>query len=158
MQNVLTLTLPAVDSEENHACVLTACDDSHDELLLNKEGSPYNTFLFQEYTVCIKKNDTHSNKVNWEDTEIRWTHIIWFYRFLDIPTLTIRGISHNAYGILEIIGARSLVIDVSKHERYLINCKITTYFKTILLLVKAKQTKSNSKSVRTLSFNPYNEF
>ena len=50
MQKVLTPTLPAVDSEENHACVLTACDDGHDELLLlNKEGSPNNTFLFQKY-------------------------------------------------------------------------------------------------------------
>ena len=46
----LILTLPAVDSEENHACVLTAGDDSRDELLLNKEGSPNNTFLFQKYT------------------------------------------------------------------------------------------------------------
>ena len=39
-----------MDSEENHACVLTACYDSRDELLLNKEGSPNNTFLFQKYT------------------------------------------------------------------------------------------------------------
>ena len=50
MQMVLTTTLPAVDSEENHACVLTACDDSRDELLLNEEGSPNNTLRFQKYT------------------------------------------------------------------------------------------------------------
>ena len=42
MQNILALRLPAVDSEENHACVLTACDDSRDELLWLNYGSTFN--------------------------------------------------------------------------------------------------------------------
>ena len=66
VQNVLTLRLPAVDSEENHACVLTACDDSCDELLLNKEGSPNNTFLFQKNTSgeFIEKKDINHQETS----------------------------------------------------------------------------------------------